>query len=77
MLKRVVSYSNLLAGAGIPIKEFNPGSIKVAVTGNGKSDKEQVRKMIEIILGRKFTLMLDDECDAIAVALTLGATERP
>jgi len=65
-----------LAEARIPIKEYNPGSIKVAVTGNGRSDKNQIRKMIEIILGMKFNSAMDDECDAIAVALTLAATER-
>jgi crossover junction endodeoxyribonuclease RuvC len=66
----------LIAGLKIPLKEYNPGSIKVAVTGSGASDKKQVRKMIEIIVGKKFTLSKDDECDAIAVALTLAASER-
>ena len=65
-----------IAAHSIKIKEYNPGSIKIAVTGHGKSDKEQVKKMIEIIVGRKFTKTLDDECDAIAVALTVAATER-
>ena len=66
----------LLVGKKIPFKEYNPGSIKAAVTGSGKSDKEQVRKMLEIILGRKFEKTKDDECDAVAVAITLAATER-
>jgi crossover junction endodeoxyribonuclease RuvC len=65
-----------LSSAKIPIKEYNPGSIKIAVTRSGSSDKDQMRKMIEIIIGKKFTNAMDDECDAIAVALTLAATER-
>lgn len=65
-----------IAGRKVPVTEYNPGSIKIAVTGHGKSDKEQVRKMIEIIVGKKFTGALDDECDAVAVALTLAASKR-
>ncbi len=65
-----------IAGRNIPVKEFNPGQIKVAVTGHGKSDKEQVRKMVEIIIGRQFGNAKDDEVDSVAVALTLAATSR-
>lgn len=66
----------LLSSLKIPFKEYNPGSIKVAVTGHGASDKKQVRKMVEVIIGKKFAGAKDDECDAIAVALTLAATGR-
>ena len=65
-----------LAGRNIPVSEFNPGVIKIAVTGHGASDKSQVRKMIEIIIGKKFDGAKDDECDAVAVALALAATNR-
>ena len=66
----------VFASLHIPFKEYNPGSIKVAVTGNGASDKEQVRKMISLILGKKFDTAKDDECDAVALALAISATER-
>jgi len=65
-----------IASAKIPIHEYKPGEIKVAVTGSGASDKEQIKKMVEIILGRSFAKTIDDECDALAVALTLSAIER-
>jgi len=65
-----------IAGKKIKITEHNPGQIKIAVTGHGKSDKTQVRKMVEIIIGRKFGAVRDDECDAVAVALTSAATNR-
>lgn len=66
----------LLADADISFTEYNPGQIKMAVTGHGGSDKEQVRKMVEIILGKRLGGTKDDECDAVAVALTLAATSR-
>ncbi len=65
-----------IAGRAIPVSEFNPGQIKIAVTGHGGSDKNQVRKMVEIIIGKKFDNAKDDECDAVAVAIALAATGR-
>ena len=34
----------------IPIKEYSPKKIKMAITGNGNSSKEQVAKMLQSIL---------------------------
>jgi len=65
-----------LAGKNISVSEYTPGQIKIAVTGHGGSDKNQVRKMVEIILGNKFHKAKDDECDAVAMALTLAAIRR-
>ena len=65
-----------IAGCKIPITEFGPGQIKIAVTGHGGSDKNHVRKMIEIILGKSFDSAKDDECDAVAVAIALAAIGR-
>jgi crossover junction endodeoxyribonuclease RuvC len=60
----------LLAGArvGLPIAEYAPRSVKLAITGNGGSTKEQVRFMIMRILGLKKEPPLDMS-DALAVAL--------
>ena len=54
------------------IKEINPMEIKLAVTGDGKSDKHQIIKMVQLILNmnKKTT---DDEYDAIACGLACGA----
>ncbi len=60
----------------LPIAEYTPPQIKVAVTGSGRSDKKQVWQMVErlIIITKK--IKFDDEFDAIAVGLTFFAHTR-
>ncbi len=74
----VIAYE--AARRGLPIFEYTPGQIKIAVTGHGTSDKEQVTKMIPLLIRMPVTTparkILDDEYDAIAVALTCIACER-
>lgn len=67
----VISYEASLKD--IPIYEYSPPQIKVAVTGHGASDKSQIIKMIPLLLKVKVKKALDDEYDAIAVALTCQA----
>ena len=57
------------------IREINPMEIKLAVTGDGKSDKHQMTKMVQLILkmDKKTT---DDEYDAIACGLACCAIIR-
>jgi crossover junction endodeoxyribonuclease RuvC len=64
----VISYEAGLKD--IEIFEYSPPEIKVAVTGHGGSDKAQIIKMIPLLLKIKAKKALDDEYDAIAVALT-------
>lgn len=66
----------LLKGAfhKLDVREFNPNQIKLAVTGYGKSDKKQIINMVQKILKIKENNKLDDEYDAIAIALTCSAT---
>lgn len=64
----------LSAENGIPVFEFNPNTIKLAVTGYGKSDKKQIIYMINIVLGIKRKIKFDDEYDAIAAALTCSVS---
>ncbi|MEK7578284.1 MAG: crossover junction endodeoxyribonuclease RuvC [Patescibacteria group bacterium] len=52
------------------ICEFTPLEVKVAVTGYGKAEKEQVKKMVCRILNLKKMPKLDDISDALAIALT-------
>lgn len=59
----------------IPIFEYNPLQIKIAVTGHGGSDKAQVMKMIPLLVKITSKKTHDDEYDAIAVALTCCAHE--
>lgn len=64
----VASVSNL------DVKEFSPMSIKIAVTGYGNSEKEQVTFMVKKLLQIKNKIKYDDEYDAIAVGLTYFAS---
>lgn len=58
---------------GLEIYEFSPPEIKVAVTGDGKSDKRQIMKMVSLLIKLPEESSSDDEYDAIAVALTCFA----
>lgn len=64
----------LLEEHEVPIVEFNPSHIKIAVTGYGKADKIQIQKMIQYMLGISVTN--DDTADAIACGITLLTTQR-
>ncbi len=60
----------------IPVFEYSPAEVKIAITGHGKSDKKQVEIMVKrLILVKKETL-LDDEYDAIALCLTHKAMAK-
>jgi crossover junction endodeoxyribonuclease RuvC len=50
--------------------EYTPLQVKQAVTGNGKSTKEQVAFMVKRLLGVKKEIKPLDITDAIAIALT-------
>lgn len=56
--------------------EFGPQEIKVAVTGYGKSDKRAVMDMLARLVPNLPASALDDEYDAIAVAVTALAHHR-
>ncbi|MDR1439037.1 MAG: crossover junction endodeoxyribonuclease RuvC [Clostridiales bacterium] len=61
----------LLAAARlrIPIAEYTPLQVKMAVTGYGRGDKGQVQQMVKTILGLAETPKPDDVADALAVAI--------
>lgn len=53
---------------GIPLYEYSPNEIKSAVAGFGHADKDQVAKMVTLLLGvRDFTTK--DASDALAIAI--------
>jgi len=54
---------------GVPIYEYAPRKVKIAVTGNGNASKEQVARMIETILGVSLEGRKFDETDALAIAI--------
>lgn len=54
--------------AGLPVSEYTPRNIKLAVVGTGGADKEQVQHMVKRILKLE-TKLGADQADALAVAL--------
>ena len=61
------------ANAGLKIFEASPPQIKIATTGYGRANKEQIMKMIRILVDIEKSKASDDELDAIAIALTAFA----
>jgi crossover junction endodeoxyribonuclease RuvC len=55
---------------GVPVYEYRPVEIKQAVTGHGGADKEQVQKMVKLLLGLAEVPKPDDTADALAIAIT-------
>ena len=53
----------------IPIKEYSPKKIKMAITGNGNSSKEQVAKMLKTMLDIKEMPKNLDSTDGLAAAV--------
>lgn len=62
--------------AGVRVCEYSPGTIKVAVTGNGRADKKSIAQMIPLLVKLSERKRLDDELDAIAVGITALADRR-
>lgn len=53
----------------IPITEYAPKKIKMAITGNGNASKEQVAKMLQSTLGLKELPKNLDSTDGLAAAV--------
>lgn len=62
-----------LARREIAIEEISPAEVKSAVTGNGRADKEQVARMVRMLLGLGDARVAEDASDALAVALCFAA----
>ncbi len=64
------------AADAVPIFQYTPLQVKVAITGYGKSDKSAVAMMVGRLVSLPARKRLDDELDAIAVGLTCLASMR-
>ncbi|MBV5311264.1 crossover junction endodeoxyribonuclease RuvC [Chromatium okenii] len=53
---------------GLPVQEYGPKAVKLAVVGNGNAEKSQVQQMVKILLALP-KLPSEDEADALAIAL--------
>lgn len=58
-----------LGAAKVPVYEFSPQQVKMAVTGYGAAEKKAVEGMIPRLMALPPKKRLDDELDAIAVAV--------
>ncbi len=64
-----------VAVKNIPVFEYEPNKVKKALTGMGHADKDQIYKMLSILLPTAHPKTAD-ESDAIAIALTHANTSR-
>ena len=53
----------------VPIFEYSPSEVKLAVAGYGKAEKRQVMEMTRRLLALRAVPRPDDAADAVAIAL--------
>lgn len=63
------------AKCGLAIHEYSPADIKIAVSGYGRSGKQELMKMVPLLIVIDKAIRHDDEYDAIAAGLTYFARE--
>ncbi len=61
----------MLAAAreNLPVEEYTPLQVKMAVVGYGRAEKRQVQEMVRVLLGLTRRPQPDDAADALAVAI--------
>jgi len=64
------------AAAEVPVREATPNEVKTAVTGYGAADKEQVGRMVAVLLNLEAPPRPDDAADAVAIAIWAANSER-
>jgi crossover junction endodeoxyribonuclease RuvC len=62
--------------SGLAVASYAPASVKQAVAGSGRADKDQIARMVQTLIGLR-TLPRADATDALAVAITHGRSLRP
>ena len=69
----------LLATLGrhdLELREYSPAEVKSAVSSNGRAGKEQVARMVTLLLGLRDATLPSDAADALAVALCYAQRHR-
>ncbi|MFA4834210.1 MAG: crossover junction endodeoxyribonuclease RuvC [Patescibacteria group bacterium] len=59
----------------IPTVEFTPLQVKQAVSSYGQAEKQQVQKMVKLLLNLKELPEPDDAADALAIAICAANTQ--
>jgi crossover junction endodeoxyribonuclease RuvC len=62
------------AEAGALVLEATPNEVKSAIAGYGAADKEQVQRMVQVVLGLAAPPRPDDAADALAIAVWAANT---
>lgn len=65
-----------LYAQGIPLYDIEPNQIKITITGYGKATKQDIAFMIPKITQGISGAEIDDQLDAIAVAVTTRITQH-
>ena len=60
------------AEAHRPVREATPNEVKSAIAGYGAADKQQVQRMVQIVLGMASLPTPDDAADALAIAVCIA-----
>jgi len=66
----------LSAKHSLTLKEFAPLEVKMAVCGYGRAEKSSVASMVGLMLNLPQNKLLDDETDALALAIAASAISR-
>lgn len=54
---------------GLPVKEFTPLEVKLAIAGTGRAEKKQIAWVVRNILKLESSITSDDAIDALALCL--------
>lgn len=64
------------AATAADIVEYSPAEVKVAVTGHGRAEKQQVQRMVALILSLPVEQLSADSADALAIAICYSHRSR-
>ncbi len=74
--KTIISVSEMrgvllltLAKHNLPVQEFTPLQVKQNISAYGRADKNQVQRMVQLLLGIREPITPDDAADALAIAI--------
>lgn len=62
--------------AGLPVVEYTPAEIKLAVVGYGRAEKPQLQHMVKLLLGLDALPAPHDAADALAIAICHAHTHN-
>jgi crossover junction endodeoxyribonuclease RuvC len=57
------------AWSGCPVAEYSPNEVKLAIAGYGAAPKDQVQRMVQVLLGLDAPPRPPDRADALALAV--------